>query len=761
MRSPHARLARRLSLDFAKGRKGRRRDASASPDRRTTARQRLAAEHLEPRTLLAVTAGIVGSDLRISLGAAHDRATLTGNGTTYVVSGTGLRTPVVVDASSVHGSIVVQDTAGKAGQSFVIDRPSTVVHPLQVGASVESTTIAADLTATGPVSIDSRRTRLAGGISTAATSAPVQFGGAVSLGRSVTINAGAGHIVFTGTVDGPYRLVANTAGMTVFGAAVGGRTPLASLTTNAEGATVLSSAVVTNAAGGQIYGDAVLLAGAVTTVARTGSIEFLGTVDSNPETVCPLTVHSAIATTFAGPVGAMLPLASLLTTGRGTTVIAGGSVTTAPGGRQRYEQPVRLAQDTLLNAGDGTIRFVSTVDGTSLAPPGAPTDLVAKRGQGQVTLSWTAPTSVGGGVSLTTMTTGLTSYARAVGGVVPLKAVSRDRSVFAGPVRTVDIIDYIVQSSADGGATWRTVADGRSTATTATVRGGTPGRNMLFRVWGVNARQSGIAATVAFSGSPSITFHFVYGVGAEYWSPAFRQALEATAATVASTFVVGSPVDLTLDVTAENSPTSGILAWANSDLASSAPGFARTVMQEKVLTGVDRNGTWADGVIHWNFGYRFSHGDTVSSVEYDFRSTVMHELVHAFGFLSYLDAPGMNTSTTWTGFDGFVVNAAGTKVIDAHTFQWDTTFDPNLTGGNGGLFFGGTNAIAVYGGPVPLLTVDPVRLGSSFSHLDDYTFVDDDEKLMNAFKSRGLGIRVISPVERAILADLGYTVTPA
>jgi hypothetical protein len=441
-------------------------------------------------------------------------------------------------------------------------------------------------------------------------------------------------------------------------------------------------------------------------------------------------------------------------------VIAGGSVATAPGGWQRYEQAVKLTRDTTLNACDGGIRFVGTVDGAAITAPGAPIDLVAKRGQGDVILSWSAPTSVGGGVSLTTVTTGLTSYARAVGGTTPLQAVSRDRAVFAGPVRTVGIVDYVVQSSADGGATWRTVVDGTSTATTATVRRVAPGRDLLFRVWGVNARQAGSAATVALSGAPGVTFHFIYGAGVEHWSPAYRQALEATAATIASIFVVGAPVDLTLDVTAESAPTSGILAWANSDLVDSTPGFFRTVMQEKVIAGVDRNGTWADGVIHWNFGHRFSHGDAVSSTEYDFRSIVMHELLHAFGFMSGLGAPGANTSTTWVAFDGFIVNAAGTKVIDPHTFQWNATYDPNLTGGNGGLFFGGTRAVAVYGGPVPLLTIDPFRPGSSFSHLDDDTFIDGDEKLMNAFKYPGPGVRVVSPVERAILTDLGYVVTP-
>ena len=66
--------------------------------------------------------------------------------------------------------------------------------------------------------------------------------------------------------------------------------------------------------------------------------------------------------------------------------------------------------------------------------------------------------------------------------------------------------------------------------------------------------------------------------------------------------------------------------------------------------------------------------------------------------------------------------------------------------------------MAVYGGPVPLYTPWPWEWGSSVTHLDDDSFTGADTMLMNAVTDTGLGVRVLSPVELAILKDLGYTV---
>ncbi len=256
-----------------------------------------------------------------------------------------------------------------------------------------------------------------------------------------------------------------------------------------------------------------------------------------------------------------------------------------------------------------------------------------------------------------------------------------------------------------------------------------------------------------------LTFTFIYGAGSQYWSQAARAALQSTADELATYFVVTSPVNITFDVTAESSPLSGTLAQSGSDLTSSDPGFYDTVVQHKILTGIDTNGSAADGTIDWNFGQPWAFGNSVSYSQYDFTSTAMHELLHAFGFLSNVDEPGWDaTNQTWTTFDSFMVTDNGTTVISNSDYSWNPIYNTNLTGGNGGLYFGGPTAIAVYGGPVPLYTPNPWEPGSSVSHLDDNTFYGHNTQLMNAISDRGPGVRVVSPIELAILQDIGYTV---
>lgn len=262
------------------------------------------------------------------------------------------------------------------------------------------------------------------------------------------------------------------------------------------------------------------------------------------------------------------------------------------------------------------------------------------------------------------------------------------------------------------------------------------------------------------AGTPRITYTFSYGNGSQFWSSAARAELAATAIYLSSYIVPSQSVDITYDVTGQYSLMGSTLASAGSDLISSDPGFYSTVVQNKILTGVDSNGSTADGTITWNFGYAWGY-NSVAGGQYDFQSTAMHELMHTFGFLSVVDSAGNNTVPNWTTFDSHMVDKYGNSVFNGTTFN--TAYNPNLTGGiNNGMYFGGEAAMAANGGkPVPLYSPNPWESGSSMSHLNDDFYngstAQRAEKLMNAASNTGLGVRTLSNVEIGIMKDLGYT----
>lgn len=256
----------------------------------------------------------------------------------------------------------------------------------------------------------------------------------------------------------------------------------------------------------------------------------------------------------------------------------------------------------------------------------------------------------------------------------------------------------------------------------------------------------------------AVTFDFDYTEGAQYWTPERREALQRSADSLILYFRVLNPVVLNYVVRAQDDPDSSTLASAGSALISHEPGYWDTVVQHKLRTGVDVNGTAADGRITWNFGIDWALGDEVGADEFDFQSTAMHELLHSFGFLSMTDEPGDNEGRNWATLDRFLVTANGRRPIDRN-LDWDTDYDAILTGQDGGLYVGGRYARAAYGGrAVPLYTPSPWEGGSSGSHTDDKTFMDAGQLMMNAKTGEGLGVRVLSAMEIGILRDIGYTV---
>lgn len=255
----------------------------------------------------------------------------------------------------------------------------------------------------------------------------------------------------------------------------------------------------------------------------------------------------------------------------------------------------------------------------------------------------------------------------------------------------------------------------------------------------------------------AVTFVFNYTSGSQYWTPEARSALQRAASNLMGQFVVSTPVVVTYDITGENDAGSGNLASAYSPLTSYSAGFFPTVVQNKLLTGVDANGSAADGEINWNFAYPWAFGDFVSGLQYDFTTVAMHEFLHSLGFMSYTQPS--STQRYWTIYDSFLRTANGDNLIGTD-YRLVPALAGSLTGAGGGVYFGGTGAVTEYGTLVPLYSPSPWEEGSSISHLDGRVFTGPDRQMMNPQVPTGPGERTLSDVERAIMTDLGYTLAP-
>lgn len=271
-----------------------------------------------------------------------------------------------------------------------------------------------------------------------------------------------------------------------------------------------------------------------------------------------------------------------------------------------------------------------------------------------------------------------------------------------------------------------------------------------------------------------ISFDFTYadpdGVGfhdATFGSTR-RAELESAMTALAAYFDPFQPITLTYRVASIH--TGGALANAFSETTGDTAGFFPSVIQHKIITGVDANGSAFDGAINFNFSYDWGFGSHIAPDAYDFFGTAMHEGLHSFGFFSYLRSNGTGgaavpsgQSDIWLSFDSFLTDASGLRLVDHDTFAYNVSL--GLSPLTSGLFFNGTHAMAAYGGNlVPLYAPDEWSDGSSASHLDDDTFTSTDPsaldaiKMMNAATDTGLGPRELSPIELGILQDLGYKI---
>lgn len=270
------------------------------------------------------------------------------------------------------------------------------------------------------------------------------------------------------------------------------------------------------------------------------------------------------------------------------------------------------------------------------------------------------------------------------------------------------------------------------------------------------------------SAPAALSFVFDYSSAPDFDATS-KASLESAAATVGGWF--NNTGTLTMMVTSSNANTSTLASAGSNFPAGGSAGFGnRGVVGLNILNGGDANGSTADGVVDVNFFHNWDFDDDIAAGAFDFKSTMMHELLHAIGFSSSINqngtdpfgTPAGSSNGMWAPFDQFVADSSG-NLINSGTFALDASrWNAAHVGGTGanGLFFNGSNAVAANGGnPVNLYSPNPWEDGSSGSHLDD-DFFTSQALLMEAATDTGPGARTLSAVEIGMFRDLGFDMVP-
>jgi len=281
--------------------------------------------------------------------AGLNQAVFNAAGTVTLAGGAG--GSVALSNLTLSGPSVIGGTiATSGGQSYA----GTVNLSGATTLSTPSGQVVFSNTVTGPhnLTVDANLTRIAtASINT--TGATQSYNGAVILDSDVILSGGTA--ILNGTVNsatGGQYLAANTNTVT-FNAAVGGTTPLASLSTGVSVDALIGGAITTS--GSQSYGGAVRLGGATTLTTLTataGDVRFNGNVNSAAGSQSlVIDVGNGNVVSFAGSLGATTAINTLSITTTGSNVAL----------------PTTTASSLTVSTGDGTVTQTGalTVSGTA------------------------------------------------------------------------------------------------------------------------------------------------------------------------------------------------------------------------------------------------------------------------------------------------------------------------------------------------------------------------------------------------------------
>ncbi len=287
------------------------------------------------------------------------------------------------------------------------------------------------------------------------------------------------------------------------------------------------------------------------------------------------------------------------------------------------------------------------------------------------------------------------------------------------------------------------------------------------------------ADSVAPPASP--TFHVTYHGFSLDEQAAFQAALDQWAG------VLSTPVTIEVDATMRDLgpdilggagpngwvtlPAFGSGVALPRALANSIAGYDVAPGQADIVATIDDDG----GGSGWYLG---TDGATTSG-EYDFESTVAHEIGHGLGFYASADSgiAGCPSSigcfgldgdngVAPTGYDTHLTNGStGPALLTWNGAAWESTAAPNHSAAllalfeNGNIRFRGLYTDRVAPGGARLFSPPTWEAASSISHLDEAAYPQGNpEALMTPYLHPGEATHVVGPMTRALLADLGWYV---
>jgi hypothetical protein len=429
----------------------------------------------------------------------------------------------LVDGTGYDFQVAAVNAVGTGGYSTTVTAtpaPVLAVPGAPTGVSAVAGDGSAVVSFTAPVSDGGSSitgytvTASPGGASASGSASPLTVGG-LSDGTSYTFTVTATNAVGTGAVSGASAAVvpAGVPGVPAGLAAVvgDGQVGLSWTAPSGNGAAVSDYVVqyrVTGTTTWGTFGDGVSAAPSATVtglvdgtgydfqvaaVNAVGTGGYSTTVTATPAPVLAVPGAPTGVSAVAGDGSAVVSFTAPVSDGGSS--ITGYTVTASPGGASASGSASPLTVGGLSDGTSYTFTVTATnavgtgaVSGASAAVvpagvPGVPAGLAAVVGDGQVGLSWTAPSGNGAAVS-----------------------------------------DYVVQYRVTGTTTWGTFGDGVSAAPSATVTGLVDGTGYDFQVAAVNAvGTGGYSTTVTATPAPVLALELLPDPGFENgnggWTP--------------------------------------------------------------------------------------------------------------------------------------------------------------------------------------------------------------------------------------------------